>query len=114
MTTPNQIIRSKSHNGFWSVEYTPVTERHGGDLPAYRVLDAGKNAVCDLSRDTPENVQAIHATLIAAAPELHDALEYFFNIMHDYESSRHKGYIKAALDMARAALTRADSINTLP
>jgi hypothetical protein len=45
--------------------------------------------------------------LIAAAPELHEALEFFFNIVHDYESSRRKGYVKLALDQARAAITKA-------
>jgi hypothetical protein len=48
-----------------------------------------------------------NARLIAAAPELHEALEFFFNIMHDYESSRRKGYISIAFDQARAALAKA-------
>ena len=109
MTTTNEFTKSKPSNFLWSVEHTPVTERHGGDIPAYRVLDAANNAVCDLSRETPENVQALQATLIAAAPELYDALEYFFNIMHDYESSRRKGYIRVAFDKARTALTKANS-----
>ena len=42
-----------------------------------------------------------------AAPELLEALEYFFNIMHDYESSRKKGYVRHAMGMARAALAAA-------
>jgi hypothetical protein len=48
-----------------------------------------------------------NARLIAAAPEMLETLEYFFNIMHDYESSRRKGYVKLALDQARAAIAKA-------
>ena len=54
-----------------------------------------------------EEEQLSNARLIAAAPELLEALEFFFNIMHDYESSLRKGYVKLALDQARAALARA-------
>ena len=43
----------------------------------------------------------------AAASELLTALEYFFNIMHDYPSSRRKGYVKQAMDNARAAILKA-------
>ncbi len=35
------------------------------------------------------------------------ALEYFFNIMHDYDSSVEKGYVKYAFELAREALTEA-------
>jgi hypothetical protein len=42
-----------------------------------------------------------------AAPDLQKALEYFFNIMHDYDSSRRKGYVRLAMDHARAALAKA-------
>ena len=30
--------------------------------------------------------------------------KYFFNIMHDYQSSVRKGYVKHAMDLARAAI----------
>jgi hypothetical protein len=39
--------------------------------------------------------------------ELLDALEYFFNIMNDYESSVRKGYVKYALQKARQAIATA-------
>ena len=44
-----------------------------------------------------------------AAPELFEALEYFFNIMHDYGSSVEKGYVRLAMEQARKALARARS-----
>lgn len=55
---------------------------------------------------SPRQQQA-NGRLIAAAPEMFDALEYFFNILHDYPSSVRKGYVKHAKDMARAALAKA-------
>ena len=45
-----------------------------------------------------------------AAPDLYKALDYFFNIMHDYESSRRKGYIQLAMEQTRAALAKARPI----
>lgn len=52
------------------------------------------------------NAQA-NARLMAAAPELFDALMNFLNIMHDYESSVRKGYVTDAMNRARAALAKA-------
>jgi hypothetical protein len=46
-------------------------------------------------------------TLADAAPDLFDALDYFFNIMHDYESSVKKGYVEHALKKSRDALAKA-------
>lgn len=42
-----------------------------------------------------------------ASRDLHSALEYFFNIMPDYDSSRRKGYVQLAMEQARAALKKA-------
>ncbi len=98
----------------WSVEYSPYTSCEGREIPAYRVLDASGQTVCETNENGPDNIQEACADLIAAAPALFEALEYFFNIMHDYESSRQKGYVKAALDMARVALGRIHAPKTSP
>ena len=45
--------------------------------------------------------------LADAAPDLFDALDYFFNIMHDYRSSVEKGYVQFALEKSRKALAKA-------
>lgn len=58
-------------------------------------------------QEQPREEITANARLIAAAPELLEALEHFFNIMHDYESSRRKGYISLAFDQARAVLAKA-------
>ena len=39
--------------------------------------------------------------------ELLDALTYFFNIMHDYESSIVKGYVQQAMKQAKVAIDTA-------
>jgi hypothetical protein len=69
-------------------------------------------AICDYATDADaievsEWETEANAHLIAAAPELFAALEDFFNIMHDYQSSVRKGYVKHAMDMARAAIAKA-------
>ena len=91
--------------GPWVYQYSPYTSQDGHEIPAFEVH--GEEKVCDTNEDRPVEEQEANARLIAAAPELYDALEYFFNIMHDYESSLQKGYVQHALDMARAALTSA-------
>ena len=45
--------------------------------------------------------------LADAAPDLFAALDYFFNIMHDYECSVRKGYVKYAMEKASDALAKA-------
>jgi hypothetical protein len=59
------------------------------------------------NRVAPSEQQQANARLIAAAPDLLDALAYFYNIIHDYPSSIRKGYVKHAKDMAREALAKA-------
>jgi hypothetical protein len=91
--------------GPWIYEYSPWKAQDGSEIPAFEVHRAEK--VCDTNESCTVEEQEANARLIAAAPELYDALEHFFNIMHDYESSLRMGYVKHAMDMARAALTSA-------
>jgi hypothetical protein len=78
-------------------------------LPNYRIvpIDETDNYIAETNEHRREEEQAEHASLIAAAPEMLSALEYFFNIMHDYSSSRRKGYVKHAMDIARSAILKA-------
>jgi hypothetical protein len=83
----------------------PWKAQDGHEIPAFEVHGAEK--VCDTNENRPVEEQEANARLVAASPELYDALEHFFNIMHDYESSLRKGFVKHAMEMARAALTSA-------
>lgn len=91
--------------GPWIYEYSPYTSQDDTEILAFEVH--GEEKVCDTNENRPLEEQEANAQLIAAAPELFDALSYFFNIMHDYPSSVRKGYVTHAKDMARAALARA-------
>jgi len=95
----------------WEAEYLPYTSQDDREIPNFRINDANMAAVCETNEDLPEDVQAKAAYLIAAAPELFDALEYVFNILHDYESSLDKGYIEDAFQKARTALAKAKGGN---
>jgi hypothetical protein len=97
----------------WSVEYLPytLTDADGTEreLPNYRIApyDEPELYIAETNEDLPDEVQAAHATLMSAAPQLLDALEYFFNIMHDFKSSFEKGYVEDAMKQARIAIARA-------
>ncbi|MGC4087293.1 MAG: hypothetical protein QM756_05175 [Polyangiaceae bacterium] len=97
----------------WGYEYMPYVmtgdDGKDTDIPCYRVFpeDHPENYVCETNEHLPDEEQEKYARLISAAPELFEALRYFFNIMHDYESSVRKGYVKLAFGMARAALAKA-------
>ena len=98
----------------WHYEYLPytVTEADGSEreLPNFRIYpldDSPELYIAETNEYLPGDVQEAHAQLISAAPQLFEALEYFFNIMHDYKSSVQKGYVSQALDQARAALATA-------
>jgi hypothetical protein len=102
-----------THTTRWSYEYLPFTgtdpDGSEHDIPNYRInsYEDLEGYVAETDENLPDEIQLEHAQLIAAAPHLLDALQYFFNIMHDYASSSRKGYVKHALDKARAAIHQA-------
>jgi hypothetical protein len=73
------------------------------------IPDGGVDAIGDFkTRELAEQILSrINPPAKAAAPQLLEALEYFFNIMHDYPRSKRKGYVKRALAQARAAILKA-------
>ena len=97
----------------WDYEYLPYvstdSEDKPIDIPCYRIAcpEDPENYICETNEHLPGDEQERHARLISAAPDLFKALMYFFNIMHDYESSRRKGYVRFALDQSRTALEKA-------
>ncbi|HLN26698.1 MAG TPA: hypothetical protein VK395_03080 [Gemmataceae bacterium] len=91
----------------WAYDYNPYTGHDGSEIPAFQVLDAECDKVFETNEDTPAELQEANACLGAAAPELLDALTYFFTIMHDYESSIEKGYVQQAMKQAKVAIETA-------
>jgi len=97
----------------WHYEYLPyaTTDADGSerDIPNYRIYpeDHPEHYIAETNENLPGDQQEDHARLIAAAPQLLDALHYIFNIMHDYPSSVRKGYVKHAFEQARAAIMSA-------
>ena len=103
-------------SGNWYYEYLPYTMSESDDMksereiPNFRIftVDDPKNYIAETNEHLPGDTQERYALLIAAAPQLFDALEYFFNMLHDYQSSVRKGYVKHAMDLARSALAAAE------
>jgi len=78
------------------------------EIPCFRIYaEKTGEPVAETNESLPADVQERYARLFSSAPKLLDALDYFFNIMHDYESSTEKGYVHDAMEMARATLTAA-------
>lgn len=80
------------------------------DIPCYRIFpgEDPEKYICETNEHLSGEEQEKHACMISAAPELFEALRYFFNIMHDYECSVRKGCMKLAFEMAREALAKAN------
>jgi hypothetical protein len=99
----------------WGYEYMPYLMSESADpsrekeIPNYRIFpwEDPENYIAETNEHLPGDEQEKHALLISAAPDLREALEYFYNIMHDYECSVRKGYVKHAFAIARAALAKA-------
>ena len=87
----------------------PEFDLAGREIPCFRIYpeDHPEKYIGQTSEDLPHDVQEKAAHLMAAAPTLYAALEHFFNIMHDYESSVEKGYVQQAMKQAEAAIESA-------
>ena len=59
--------------GPWTYTYAPYTTQDGKELPAFEI-HGEREKVCDTVEDQPTETQEGNARLIAAAPELLDAL----------------------------------------
>ena len=97
-------------SGLWAYEYLPFfTTDTNREIPNFRIFadDDSDGYIAETDENLSAGKQEQYAKLIAAAPDLYAALEFFFNIMHDYSSSARKGHVKFALQQARQALARA-------
>jgi hypothetical protein len=97
-----------TENGHTWTEQCEDSEAHFFTLYGH-IPDGGVDSIGDFkTRELAEEILLrINPPAKAAASQLLGALEYFFNIMHDYPSSARKGYVKFALNQARAAILKA-------
>jgi hypothetical protein len=97
-----------TENGHTWTEQCEDSEAHFFTLYGH-IPDGGVDTIGDFkTRELAEEILLrINPPARDAASQLLEALEYFFNIMHDYQSSVRKGYVKHALDQARAAILKA-------
>lgn len=66
-----------------------------------------KESICRLATRTDADEQDANARLIAAAPDLLNALQAVANALEWHEDRMPKGQDSGALDLARAAITKA-------
>lgn len=57
------------------LEYSPFEDQHGNEIPSYRIFDAEGDVVAETDSGKPDSRQEADAMLIAAAPDLLEALE---------------------------------------
>lgn len=94
--------------GPWSTDWGfIVAPDPNGVYPDLYIAEIAREDSEEPDRVASLEVQEANARLLAAAPELLAALEYFYNISHDLPSSLEKGYLAQAQAQARAALCRA-------
>ncbi|MEQ1883701.1 MAG: hypothetical protein ABL967_01475 [Bryobacteraceae bacterium] len=88
-------------------QFTPDEPSEDCEIPCFRIYGTDYTIIGETNEDLPVEIQERYARLFAAAPKLAHALEYFFNVISDYESSVRKGYIERAKQLARDALADA-------
>src|SRR5208337_4955578 len=77
----------------WAYAYAPYTTQDGRELPAFEIHGEGVK-VCDTVEDQPIEAQEANARLIAAAPDLLDALEDL--VGRDETEARESGFDREA------------------
>jgi hypothetical protein len=91
----------------WTYAYAPYVTQGGMELPAFEIHGEGEK-VCDTVEDQPIEAQEANARLIAAAPDLLDALQDL--VGRDEKEARECGFTDDEmtwLEDARRAIAKA-------
>ena len=102
----------------WTFDYSPYRANDGREIPCFEIVDGQGRRVAMTDEDSSEELQRSAAALLAAAPELLEALEGL--LLNGEETNRafyvdgqrsalQKAFMgqKALLQKARAAIARA-------
>ena len=90
----------------WSYQYSPYTAQDGNEIPAFEI-HADDVKVCDTNEDRPAGEQEANARLIAAAPELLNALTCLLLYAEDIHA---EDLDLEVYEQARSAIRRATGI----
>jgi hypothetical protein len=86
----------------WTYAYAPYVTQDGVELPAFEIHGEGEK-VCETVEDQPIEAQEANARLIAAAPEV---LEALIILLGDSNKPEHR-YHCDRINIARAAVAKA-------
>ena len=98
----------------WTYDYNPYRAHDGSDIPCFEIVDSAGRRVATTDEDTTAELQQADACLMAAAPELLDALEAHTEAAQAVIDAWAEGdlagavrWLDATLAEARAAITKA-------
>jgi len=94
----------------WTFAYEPyVAHENEREIPCFRIYpaDGSEHHIAETNEHLPCEEQEAYARLIAAAPDMLEALQAQQMAEYDREASRRKGYFERAAQLRQAAIARA-------
>ena len=94
----------------WEYEYLPfINNQTGEDIPNFRINQVDEiDYIVQTNEALSVEVQERHARLIAAAPDMLEALKYQQFADYDPQASHRKGYYEEAARLREAAIAKAE------
>ena len=86
------------------LEYSCFEDQHGNEIPSFRIYDADGDVVAETDSGKPADQQESDAYLLAAAPELLDALQTQTDAAQDVLDNWERGDLAAAVRALAATL----------
>jgi hypothetical protein len=97
-------MRASASPAPWSYDYSPYRCQDGREIPAFEVYDAHGDKVFDTNEDTPCELQEQNARLVAAAPEMRQALLECIRLLANFDGEDERSVYRQAV----AAIATAD------
>jgi hypothetical protein len=86
----------------WTFDYSPYRTNDGREIPCFEIVDCQGRRVAVTDEDTGEELQRADAALLAAAPELLEALEL---LLESSARTNEAFYVHGTRKALRAAFT---------